>query len=154
MRVMARNGVFWSILVVSIPTRSLETFERNAILMSSSVIATHTSGSILRPKRDANRMHRRTRSGSSRNVCRGGRGVRAILSLRSERPCRVQSSTSREWTLKNSELTVRSRLSASSKGVPSFCDQLRQTTNLQPHQVSASRCTSRSSGQQSHTPAP
>lgn len=55
--------------------------------MRGSFAASVISGTISNPYREANRMHRRTRSGSSKKVSRGGNGVLTTPFFKSSSPC-------------------------------------------------------------------
>mmetsp|Transcript_36077 Transcript_36077/g.57990 ORF Transcript_36077/g.57990 Transcript_36077/m.57990 type:complete len:348 (-) Transcript_36077:999-2042(-) len=82
-----------SIPDTSFPTRSRLTLVRSAVCTSASVAACTMDGSSEKPKREANRTARRMRRGSSRNVVRGGSGVRTMPFCRSSSPAPVKSST-------------------------------------------------------------
>ena len=68
--------------------------EKVNALISGSRIAALALGSMLKPNREAKRIRRRTRRGSSAKVSFGGSGVRIRLEVKSFRPRPVKSSTS------------------------------------------------------------
>mmetsp|Transcript_29314 Transcript_29314/g.95542 ORF Transcript_29314/g.95542 Transcript_29314/m.95542 type:complete len:234 (+) Transcript_29314:473-1174(+) len=76
----------------SFPTRSRLTLLLRAVIISASDAASERSGSSSKPKRDAKRIARRTRRGSSRKVVLGASGVRIMPARRSLTPRPVKSS--------------------------------------------------------------
>ena len=78
---------------ISFPTLSRLTLVRSFVCTSGSIAATAMASSSANPNLDAKRTARKMRSGSSRNVVRGGRGVRITPSFKSSRPLPVKSST-------------------------------------------------------------